>query len=82
MVRKPLKSSEITVDVSSSKFSSSFLASESEKDFPDSCLGCFKDLDLYVEPKLGFVEKSWSSIDGSAVRQMQGFPEIIVPKKS
>lgn len=55
MVRKPLKSSEITVDVSSSKFSSSFLASESEKDFPDSCLGCFKDLDLYVEPKLGFV---------------------------
>lgn len=55
MVRKPWKSSEMTVDVSSSKFSSSFLASESEKDFPDSCLGCFKDLDLYVEPKLGFV---------------------------
>lgn len=80
MVRNPWKSSEMTVDVSSSKFSSSLLASVSEKDFSHSCLGFFEDLDPYVEPKLDFVWESWSSTDGGAERQMQGFPEIGVPK--
>jgi len=43
MVRNPWKSSEMTVDVSSSKFSSSLLAPVSEKDL----LGFFEDLDPY-----------------------------------
>jgi hypothetical protein len=74
-VRKPSKSSEMTVDVSCD------LSSSLHQDVWLSWWCGFRKRGWLMELKLGFAWEYWLSSGSCTVRQAQGFPEIGVSKE-